>query len=516
MLRRLQRLRRNVSLRKVWHSPDHLFAETAAYYDSIFRVSLDLLVGIGACVILAYTPWAVRLVLTAIHTGGEILHIDVLRAWIDWLMGLPAGLKLNHFAGKKIGGAVLSFIDWWEYVTTFLTPYEPAIVMTVGLVGLGGMSLLLAMASDVLSLATIHLYTLYSQFAWLHNQQMSLLSSLWKLFRGKKQNVLRNRVDSNDYDVAQLLLGTLFFTVVFFLFPTTLVYYAFFLVVWMGIVLTRGALWWLITIMNNIPLYSLYCRLFARERLPCGVSLVCIGAEGVKALAVSQACASIMAGSVPGVIDESDALTIDTHATVQQLVVPGPPAPSQQQQQQQASSQQNGATTSIQTDGSAAASSAGDCASASGPPCTLWFSLQSQVAGFPLVCAPLGEAMSVVAQRYSIGMFLRTVIFGEQGMSLFRPIQVSPSAAGRPCASASASASARPSGSGASASMLAIGYQNAGANAPTEGPAATTRREKHAITERILEPSASLDVGTWRGYWGAMREVVDSLTGASD
>lgn len=70
------------------------------------RAALDLVVGVAACAILWYTPWAVRLVLTTIHSFGEILHIDVLRAWIDWLMGLPAGLKLNHFAGKKIGGAV--------------------------------------------------------------------------------------------------------------------------------------------------------------------------------------------------------------------------------------------------------------------------------------------------------------------------------------------------------------------------------------------------------------------------
>lgn len=37
-----------------------------------------------------------------------------------------------------ISACRLSFIDFWEYITTFLTPYEPIIVMTVGGVGLGG------------------------------------------------------------------------------------------------------------------------------------------------------------------------------------------------------------------------------------------------------------------------------------------------------------------------------------------------------------------------------------------
>jgi hypothetical protein len=45
---------------------------------------------------------------------------------------------------------------------------------------------------------------------------------------GKRYNVLRNRVDSWDYDVDQLLLGTILFTLVAFLFPTILAYYALF------------------------------------------------------------------------------------------------------------------------------------------------------------------------------------------------------------------------------------------------------------------------------------------------
>jgi hypothetical protein len=42
---------------------------------------------------------------------------------------------------------------------------------------------------------------------------------------GKKFNLLRNRVEPAVYDVDQLLLGTILFTLVAFLFPTVLVYY---------------------------------------------------------------------------------------------------------------------------------------------------------------------------------------------------------------------------------------------------------------------------------------------------
>jgi hypothetical protein len=138
----------------------------------------------------------------------------------------------------------------------------------------GGFSLLLAMATDVLVLATVHIYALYSQFAWLHSLQLTVLASLWKLFRGKKKNVLRNRVDSIDFDLAQLLLGTMLFVVVFFLFPTTLVYYCFFLVVWLAIACVRATLWWLITVVNSMPAFTLFTLLaLPPSRAPSGVLL---------------------------------------------------------------------------------------------------------------------------------------------------------------------------------------------------------------------------------------------------
>lgn len=449
MLLRLRTLRHSVANLTHWHSPEEVFRETAQWRDYLFRTAFDIVVGVGACCLLAYAPWAVRLILASIHTVGENLHIDMLRTWIEWLMGLPAGLKLNHFAGKKIGGAVLSCISFWEYVTTFLTPFEPAIVVVVGMFGLGGFSLLLAVASDVLELATIHLFTLYAQFAWLHNRQMGLLGSLWKLFRGKKQNVLRSRVDSNDYDIAQLLLGTLFFTMVFFLFPTTLVYYVFFLVVWLGILSVRSVLWWLMTLMNNLPIYALYCAVAARHRIPGGVRLSLV-ATSTPVSAVEEATCAIMQrakfGTVSATHDEDAAMPL--------------------------------------------ASGAGTNSSNAG---TLWFRLHSMPAGIAQAFTPFGDAMTVVTQRYSIGSLLRIALFGEQGLSLFRSVSSVPKQAvtGGPA--------------GVAASGLAFGAHNAAANAPTEGPVPIARIDKHSISERVALYDSAF--GTWQQYLSDLRSL---------
>ena len=51
---------------------------------------------------------------------------------------------------------------------------------------------------------------------------------LQRLFRGKKWNPLRQRVDSMPHTVEQLFVGTVGFTVLLFLYPTTLVFYVIF------------------------------------------------------------------------------------------------------------------------------------------------------------------------------------------------------------------------------------------------------------------------------------------------
>lgn len=94
----------------------------------------------------------------------------------------------------------------------------------------------------ILEDSSLHLYVSIfhmSELKWgfhsnnfrLYSLQVSGLVALWRLFLGRKHNPLRGRVDSCQYSPDQLFVGTLAFTILLFLFPTTFMYYIVFAVV---------------------------------------------------------------------------------------------------------------------------------------------------------------------------------------------------------------------------------------------------------------------------------------------
>jgi hypothetical protein len=388
-----QRLRSDVASGAAWHPPDALYAARCALADATLRWAVDEALGIAAALLLATSSWtggwAVAAVLRRVHSVGAILHIDVLRAWVDWLAVLPAGLKLNAAAGRRLGSAVLAVIDLWEYGTTLLTPWEPAIVAAVGAAGLGGATLLLACAADVLDAATAHIRLLYTAFAALHNAQVALLASLWQLFRGKKVNILRGRVDSADYDTASLLLGTLAFAAIFFLAPTVVVYYAFFTAVWLGVLAARAGLWWLLTLLNNAPFFAASCLLAGSTKastlLPSGVyiSLICAEVKTSGARADSGKAGSTV---VPPKLSST--------------------SPTKPKRRGEHSKDSEG----ISSEGVSPAEAV----------VMTCFCLHPTVPSWGLLLAPFSEAASILARRYSFGVIARSIIFGERGVALFK------------------------------------------------------------------------------------------------
>lgn len=138
----------------------------------------------------------------------------------------------------------------------------------IGCAGFAGASMPIALFSDLLSILTIHIYSFYIASARIFNWQLTIIISLFHLFRGRKRNVLRNRIDSCDYDLDQLLLGTILFTLLFFLLPTVIVFYLTFASARMIIISLKATLDTSLAVLNHFPLFALMLRIKDSRRLP--------------------------------------------------------------------------------------------------------------------------------------------------------------------------------------------------------------------------------------------------------
>ena len=85
-----------------------------------------------------------------------------------------------------------------------------------------GVCLQLSIAQDVFNAVSFHVYCFYAYARRLFITEGRGLTSLWRLFRGIKYNQLRNRHDTTCNAQDQLFVGTVAFTIVIFLYPTTL------------------------------------------------------------------------------------------------------------------------------------------------------------------------------------------------------------------------------------------------------------------------------------------------------
>jgi phosphatidylinositol glycan class Q protein len=183
----------------------------------------------------------------------------------------PAGLKLNTELATFLGDLFLWVIDYWAGCMAILRPLFPEIIHFIGFSSFAGATMPISLFSDLISILTLHIYSFYIASARIYNWQLSIIISLFHLFRGKKRNVLRNRIDSCDYDLDQLLLGTILFTLLVFLLPTVFVFYLTFASARMAIITLKAVLDTLLSCLNHFPLFALMLRFKDSRRLPGGI-----------------------------------------------------------------------------------------------------------------------------------------------------------------------------------------------------------------------------------------------------
>ncbi|XP_053550295.1 phosphatidylinositol N-acetylglucosaminyltransferase subunit Q isoform X2 [Bombina bombina] len=207
-----------------------------------------------------------------------------LQGLLQWLMGAPAGLKMNRALDEVLGRFFMYHIHLWISYIRLMSPFIEGIIWYIGLSACLGLSVALSILSDIIALLTFHIYCFYVYGARLYCMKMHGLASLWRLFRGKKWNVLRQRVDSCSYDLDQLFLGTLLFTILLFLLPTTALYYLVFTLLRLLVVLVQGVIHLVIDLLSSLPLYAIGLRLCRSYMLAAGVKFRMLEQQAEKPL----------------------------------------------------------------------------------------------------------------------------------------------------------------------------------------------------------------------------------------
>ncbi|XP_072168171.1 uncharacterized protein [Diadema setosum] len=235
----------------------------------LLSIFVDLLLGISLFYWMHATEFPVvfaKIIISwADQTGIALQQL------LHWLMGAPAGLKLNTSLAHFLGNFFLYHVYLWLGYLGIMWPLLPSLLWCIAGSGALGLSVLLAQTSDLISVLTFHIYCFYVYAARLYRLQISALLSLARLFQGKKWNVLRQRVDSCSYDVDQLFIGTLLFTMLLFMLPTTALFYIVFTLLRVVVLVVQSFVTLLRDVLSTFPWFSLLLWVCGSDSLNDGV-----------------------------------------------------------------------------------------------------------------------------------------------------------------------------------------------------------------------------------------------------
>ena len=85
---------------------------------------------------------------------------------------------------------------------------------------------------------------------------------------GRKWNVEKNQVDIVPYRADRLFLGTLCFTILLFLLPTTAAYYVVFTALRLLVLFVKGIVGRVIDMMHNLPVFPLLIAFVRSDLIP--------------------------------------------------------------------------------------------------------------------------------------------------------------------------------------------------------------------------------------------------------
>lgn len=259
-----------------WQNDATVHRAWIRFYNTSFTMLVDSILGLLA----AYVLWTILAPVGFSHATitshmTTLWGYEWLNDHIRWIMeGAPAGLKLNLATGHALGKVFLFYIEQWSVIVRHLAEATPVVLLLVTLSGaFFGLSMLIILVHDIVYFVNMHIYWLYAAITRVYHVQLVLLRSLWLLFRGKKRNVLKQRIDSCNASLDQLIVGTLLFTSLIFLLPTTGLYYAFFVYAMCLVLALQAAAQLVVNVLNYSPLYAALLYSFRSRTLVGGIQL---------------------------------------------------------------------------------------------------------------------------------------------------------------------------------------------------------------------------------------------------
>ncbi|GAY59923.1 hypothetical protein CUMW_198170, partial [Citrus unshiu] len=139
-----------------------------------------------------------------------------------------------------------------------------------------GMTVPAAFIRDMIVLVTLHVSTLHWVMSLLYSQQITSISSFMALVQW---NLLRQRLDSYEYTLKQHIVGSLIFTPLLLLLPTS-VFYIFFTMMNSSISLVCMLIEVVISIMHATPYINIELWLVRRRRFPPGIWFEIVSCHG--------------------------------------------------------------------------------------------------------------------------------------------------------------------------------------------------------------------------------------------
>ncbi|SBT77734.1 phosphatidylinositol N-acetylglucosaminyltransferase subunit GPI1, putative [Plasmodium ovale] len=200
--------------------------------------------------------------LPAVYEKIKVFHdTNTLTSILGTLLQNPLGLKLNNNFTSFIGSAIVSILDKWDYFKNIFPLRSSVVVDVFRVSSLLGFSFFLSLLIDYIKLITAHVSLIFFFLKKLCSIFHSNIYSLYLLFNGKKWNILKLRVDTNYYTNEEVILGTILFTILIFLYPTVLVLFSAFGIIYFMI----NRFTYSLSIVKDVILYSPFYILFLRS-----------------------------------------------------------------------------------------------------------------------------------------------------------------------------------------------------------------------------------------------------------